>query len=202
MSSALDAFTRLQAIVNGEDVEPQTRLEYLVKEGGVSIPEPTAEDEGKVLTAGPDGTASWQTAGGYSRTRTWASWTPTATASSIASANTFLKALRDDYAAGKTAQQIASAICGVSDTMGTWVISASSDTMIKLEARTTFMFPVNGVPTFVSLSRSLTISLNISNNVTVPNITVRDITNNAPLTLADLPDFVPANETIAFYYYQ
>lgn len=32
--------------------------------GGGGVPTPTPEDSGKVLTAGADGTASWQTAGG------------------------------------------------------------------------------------------------------------------------------------------
>jgi len=69
MSSALDAFTRLQAIVNGEDLDPQTRLEYLVKKGGGGpVPTPTAADAGKVPTVGADGTVSWETPSGGEQT--------------------------------------------------------------------------------------------------------------------------------------
>lgn len=61
---------RVEAILNGEDLTPRNRLEYFLNKaansgGGSSIvPTPEAADSGKVLTAGADGTASWQTASG------------------------------------------------------------------------------------------------------------------------------------------
>lgn len=42
--------TRLQSILNGEDIEPQTRLEYFAKNSGSSLPEYDEDDIGKVLT--------------------------------------------------------------------------------------------------------------------------------------------------------
>ena len=42
--------TRLQSILNGEDIEPQTRLEYFAKNSGGSLPEYDEDDIGKVLT--------------------------------------------------------------------------------------------------------------------------------------------------------
>lgn len=61
----LNPITRKEAILNGNDVTPMTREEHFAKNavsGGV--PTPTEDDNGKVLTAGADGTASWQETGG------------------------------------------------------------------------------------------------------------------------------------------
>ena len=60
----LEPAVRIEAILDGQNISPATRLEYFLQKAATEVPKPTSADAGKVITVNQDGDGYELAAGG------------------------------------------------------------------------------------------------------------------------------------------
>lgn len=174
------------------------------------VPAPAAADSGKVLTAGADGTASWETGGssgalsGMYLQEIMNSFYLDRAGTILPAAAPGLARLRNDYAAGVSAMEIARR-CRANSMMGSMVVysTTSSTTAITLIETGFITLPVNGTATPLKMRRQVPIYLNVNSAVDVPAIVFQKFSDNSVVSASDI-DFTGYSMTylVNLVYYQ
>lgn len=192
------------------DVESAVEsLESALENLGDIVPTPAAEDSGKVLTAGADGTANWEAAQGSAGISgiLYESYNQAWGANVVDVTQNIVDKMRSDYSNGKTVEEIASNFHVYSSLLGAGYTRAytvsSSDKRININFTSIYAtLPVNSVLTPLLFKRAyLSISLtNTYSPYKIGAITVTDASTGQSVSFSDITG-LSASESLGFYYY-
>ena len=164
----LEPVTRMESILNGDNIEPVTREEYFWQQAATSgsggLPKYTAADVGKVLTVGEDGETAVPVWGGVEIPDlpivAYQNYALTfKTTAQIGSSTPLMAAIVKDFTNGKPIGDIANRLLASSLLAGNANYVSGSGHDISISLSTVSPMKVSGTLTPVKVSRAIDLNL-------------------------------------------